>query len=113
MSEYMQVKRVLEDFLPKSTTRRLVLLTGARQTGKTTLSKSSYPDLRYINLDAPENREAARAMPTSSWGRDVGNAVIDEVELSLVITASGGVELLGKLSVGAQAGIKVKLKRSQ
>lgn len=42
-----------------------------------------------------------------------GNAVIDEVELSLVITASGGVELLGKLSVGAQAGIKVKLKRSQ
>ena len=85
MSEYMQVKRVLEDFLPKSTTRRLVLLTGARQTGKTTLSKSSYPDLRYINLDAPENREAARAMPTSSWGRDVGNAVIDEAQKSPVV----------------------------
>ncbi len=43
---------------------------------------------------------------------DGGKAVIDEVELSLVVTASGGIELLGKVSVGAQAGIKVKLKRA-
>lgn len=85
MSEYLQVKRVLEVHLPKSSAKRLVLLTGARQTGKTTLSKSAYPDLRYINLDAPENREAVRAMPTSSWGRDVGNAVIDEAQKSPVV----------------------------
>jgi len=39
------------------------------------------------------------------------NVVIDEIELSLTISASGGVELLGKLNAGAQAGIKVKLKR--
>lgn len=39
------------------------------------------------------------------------NVVIDEIELLLIISASGGVELLGKLSAGAQAGIKVKLKR--
>jgi hypothetical protein len=43
---------------------------------------------------------------------DGGKAVIDEVELSLVVSASGGIELLGKVSVGAQAGIKVKLKRA-
>jgi len=40
-----------------------------------------------------------------------GNAVIDEIELSLTVTASGGVELLGKVAVGAQAAIKLKLKR--
>jgi predicted AAA+ superfamily ATPase len=80
MSEHIQVKRVLEGYLPKRLTRRIVLLTGARQTGKTTLSKSAYPELRYINLDAPENRDAFRAMPTSSWGRDVGHAVIDEAQ---------------------------------
>lgn len=40
-----------------------------------------------------------------------GGAVIDEVELSLTVTASGGVELLGKVSLGTQASIKVKLKR--
>ncbi len=71
MSEYLQVKRVLQGYLPRSATRRIVLLTGARQTGKTTLSKSAYPELRYINLDAPENRESLRTMPTSSWGRDI------------------------------------------
>jgi hypothetical protein len=85
MSEHIQVKRVLEAYLPKSVSKRLVLLTGARQTGKTTLSKSAYPGLRYINLDAPENREAVRAMPTSSWGRDMGNAVIDEAQKSPVV----------------------------
>lgn len=85
MSEYIQVKRVLQNYLPKSTTRRVVLLTGARQTGKTTLSKYTYPDLRYINLDAPENRDALSAIPTSSWGRDVGNAVIDEAQKSPVV----------------------------
>jgi hypothetical protein len=36
---------------------------------------------------------------------------IDEVELSLAVNAKGGIELLGKLEAGAQAGIKIKLKR--
>ncbi len=42
-----------------------------------------------------------------------GTAVIEEVELSLTITANGGIELLGKVNVGAQAAVKVKLKRAQ
>jgi hypothetical protein len=37
---------------------------------------------------------------------------IDEMELSLAVNAQGGIELLGKLSVGATASIKVKLKRN-
>ncbi|MBR7955344.1 hypothetical protein KDW78_15805 [Burkholderia cenocepacia] len=40
-----------------------------------------------------------------------GNTVIEEIELSLTVSASGGVELLGKATVGAQAAIKLKLKR--
>ncbi|MDG2539843.1 hypothetical protein P5Y53_19345 [Dyella jiangningensis] len=40
-----------------------------------------------------------------------GPAVIDEIELSLAISATGGVELLGKATLGAQASIKLKLKR--
>jgi len=85
MSDDIQVKRVLWLYLPKSTAKRVVLLTGARQTGKTTLSKSAYPDLRYINLDAPENRDALKAISTSTWGRDVGNAVIDEAQKAPVV----------------------------
>ncbi len=46
----MQKYRFLSDYLPPSSKRRLIVLTGARQTGKTTLAKAKYPDLRYINL---------------------------------------------------------------
>ncbi len=56
------------------------MLTGARQTGKTTLARLSYPDLRYINLDSPEDREILRAISAASWAKSVGNAVIDEAQ---------------------------------
>ena len=37
--------------------------------------------------------------------------LVDEIELSLVVNGKGGIELLGKLEGGAEASIKVKLKR--
>ena len=37
--------------LPDPSRKRLVILTGARQTGKTTLVKAAYPDLHYVNLE--------------------------------------------------------------
>lgn len=40
-----------------------------------------------------------------------GAVVIDEIELSLTVSANGGVELLGRAMVGVQTGIKLKLKR--
>lgn len=65
---------------PASDQKRLVVITGARQTGKTTLAQRLYPDLRYLNLDAIEERAAARSLHTGSWGRTVGPAVIDEAQ---------------------------------
>ncbi|MBU1007452.1 MAG: ATP-binding protein [Candidatus Omnitrophica bacterium] len=85
MSEKIQKYRFLKGFLPDTKTNRLVILTGARQTGKTTLSKLNYPDLRYINLDAPENRESLRAVSSASWSKDVGNAIIDEAQKEPVV----------------------------
>lgn len=72
--------RFLNDFLPRPARRGLVVLTGARQTGKTTLARAKYPELRYINLDAMENRETLRKVPTPAWAETVGNAVIDEAQ---------------------------------
>jgi len=66
--------------MPDPSRKCLVILTGARQTGKTTLVKAAYPDLRYVNLDAPENREAVRAIASASWARDVGAAILDEAQ---------------------------------
>lgn len=74
------VKRVVGPRLPAASTRRLVILTGARQTGKTTLCRETYGDLRYINLDALENREWLREISAFNWSRDVGPAVIDEAQ---------------------------------
>lgn len=42
---------------------------------------------------------------------DKGKFTVDEIELSLAVNAKGGIELLGKLEGGAEASIKVKLKR--
>ena len=66
MSEDMQKYRFLQSVLPDPTQQQLVLLTGTRQTGKTTLVKRLYQQLRYINLDAPENRELLKIFPLLS-----------------------------------------------
>ncbi len=43
-----------------------------------------YPDLRYINLDAPENREVVRGIASSLWARDIRAAVLDEARRAVV-----------------------------
>lgn len=73
-------QRVLGKILPASDSRGIVLLTGARQTGKTTLVKSLYPDLRYINFDAIENREKIALVHSDEWVDTVGPAIIDEAQ---------------------------------
>ena len=66
--------------MPLAGKKRLVLITGARQTGKTTLVKDIYKDLKYVNLDSPENREALSGISASGWAHSVGNAVLDEAQ---------------------------------
>lgn len=66
--------------IPGSDRRRLVVISGARQTGKTTLGRALYPHLRYLNLDAIEERETVRSLPTAVWGKTVGPALIDEAQ---------------------------------
>ncbi|MEZ4661818.1 MAG: AAA family ATPase [Caldilineaceae bacterium] len=60
--------------------QHLVVITGARQTGKTTLARGLYADLNYINLDAIEQREAVRAVRTDMWAEAVGPAILDEAQ---------------------------------
>lgn len=80
MWDKIHINRIIKDRLPSVGERVLILLTGARQTGKTTLLKLSYPSLAYFNLDAIEYREQLSRISTFSWGRDIGNAVIDEIQ---------------------------------
>jgi len=80
MWENIQVNRLINAGLPQTDEHIIVLLTGARQTGKTTLLRSVYPELSYYNLDAVEFREQLSHISSFSWARDVGDAVIDEIQ---------------------------------
>lgn len=74
------ISRLLTNRLPKADTRRLVMITGARQTGKTTLARTLYPKLRYISLDEVEARLQLQALPMRAWAATVGHAILDEAQ---------------------------------
>lgn len=79
-AEKLLIKRSISKILPDSNNKKIVLLTGARQTGKTTLAKTLYNDLKYINLDSQEIRDSIKKISSFDWGRDVGRAILDEVQ---------------------------------
>mgnify|MGYP000911711902 FL=1 len=72
--------RMLGGELQREGAGGLVLVTGARQVGKTTLLKKHFPGLAYYNLDAVENRAYLSSCPAAAWHRNPGPAVIDEIQ---------------------------------
>lgn len=76
------LERQLAQRLPGSAPpRRLVVVTGARQVGKTTLARYLYEqNLRYVNLDSPGERSRLAGIPAEGWAASVGPAVLDEVQ---------------------------------
>jgi predicted AAA+ superfamily ATPase len=58
----------------------VVTVTGPRQSGKTTLVKSLYPDRPYVSLEAPVNRDFARQAPFDFLRQFPNGALIDEAQ---------------------------------
>jgi uncharacterized protein len=77
----MQYKRDFNSII-KSTSSffPIIILTGARQTGKTTLLKSLYPDINYISLDLPSLAEKAENSPSEFLREFKPPIIIDEVQ---------------------------------
>lgn len=57
-----------------------IVLTGARQTGKTTLLKELFPDYGYVSLDLPADAAQAEDDPTSFLSTNKKPLIIDEVQ---------------------------------
>ena len=58
-----------------------IILTGARQTGKTTLLKELFPDHKYISLDLPSDAELAENDPEQFFKLvEHENVIIDEAQ---------------------------------
>ncbi len=57
-----------------------MLLSGARQVGKTTLARALWPDARYISLDDSAQASAATLEPDRFLGAHSGPVILDEIQ---------------------------------
>jgi predicted AAA+ superfamily ATPase len=76
----MQRFRFLSQRLGTLSGARLILLTGAHQTGKTSLARKVFPHLRLLDLEDAGDREELRAVRAEEWAATVGPAVLDEIQ---------------------------------
>jgi len=77
----MWIKREISSILKKTVrTRPVVLLTGARQTGKSSLLQKTFPHYNYVSLDWPD--KAISAKENSSWFLEQNKTplIIDEIQ---------------------------------
>ncbi len=59
---------------------RIIVLTGARQTGKTTLAKLCFPDYEYISIKDPIQRGNYTGLTAAQWQQFFPKAILDEVQ---------------------------------
>ena len=75
------IKRSIEDVIRKSAKSfKVVLVTGARQTGKSTLVKHLYPDLKEVTFDDPFAEEQARENPEMFMSLNTPPVFLDEIQ---------------------------------
>ena len=70
------MKRNLEKYILEDLKEKIVLLTGPRQTGKTTLSKMLMTGFDYFNFDNAEDR---LSLLEKSWDRSKDLIILDEL----------------------------------
>lgn len=70
------MERYLQSHIARDLPRKIVLLTGPRQCGKTTLAKQLYSSYDYFNYDAASNR---LALKEQSWDRQKRLIIFDEL----------------------------------
>lgn len=66
--------------LRRAAERPAVLVTGARQVGKTSLVRQTFPHHRYVSLDLPGDAALADGDPASFLARHPPPVIIDEVQ---------------------------------
>src|SRR6266849_1466241 len=77
----MWIPREIEPRLQRSArTRPVVVLTGARQTGKTSTFRRLFPDHEFVSLDLPTEAEQAEKEPQEFLRRHPPPVIIDEVQ---------------------------------
>ena len=60
---------------------QVLILTGTRQSGKTTLCKMAFPTYRYVNLENPDTRELLVRDPISFLKENKEGMIVDDAQL--------------------------------
>ena len=77
----MWIERMIKDKIFRSArSRPVVLLTGARQTGKSSLLTRLFPESRYITFDYLRQVEAAMESPQQFLQQYNGQIILDEIQ---------------------------------
>lgn len=77
----MWIPRAVEPRLERSAkTRPVIVLTGARQTGKTSTFLRLFPNYSFVSLDLPTEAEQAEKEPRAFLQRHPPPVIIDEVQ---------------------------------
>jgi hypothetical protein len=71
------IERAVEPLVRASAERPVALLTGARQTGKTSLARRFFPDRELVSLDRPSEAEQAERDPRAFLARHPAPVVSD------------------------------------
>jgi predicted AAA+ superfamily ATPase len=75
-------RRQIELFKKKSKSHfgRIIIVTGARQTGKTTLVKNGFKDYTYISIEDPIAVSKYKNLTASQWNSLFPKAILDEIQ---------------------------------
>ncbi len=77
----MWIKReISEKILKLGKEKPAILVTGARQTGKSSLLKNLFPNAQYISFDDPILMEEAESNPAAFLNQFSGQLILDEVQ---------------------------------
>ena len=78
----MKNRTVLSLMKQKADTRlgRLIALTGARQTGKTTLVQAVFPEYDFVSLEDPIVRPDYIALSATQWHERFPRVILDEIQ---------------------------------
>lgn len=78
----MKNRSITDNVLTKSKSRfgRILVITGARQTGKTTLVKKIFKHYPYISIEDPVTIDQYKTLTASQWLANYPQAILDEIQ---------------------------------
>jgi len=67
---------------------RILVITGSRQTGKTTLAKKCFPMYKYLSIEDPVLRQDYKKLTAEQWQSTFPFSILDEVQKEPVLIES-------------------------